>query len=161
VVYLKMIARLQDAGAAPSQQDEIAQYRASNVEALPIVKGIAAMQYLCSNQLVAAWTAAGEGRRFKHDAAPRERRQARARTIRSRRSSFRSARAASIRKKPAMFVDLITNHIDANKILLGEPYRFSDEHSRFGSPPGITPASLHLATPVARASPPASTRSPS
>ena len=72
VDYLKMLMRLQDAGAITSQQDEIASFRAGNVEALPIVTGKAAMQYLWSNQLVAAWTAAGDDRHFKldHAAAP-------------------------------------------------------------------------------------------
>ena len=60
-----MVGRLQDAGAVPSQQEDIAQYRTTGVEATPIVPGKAAMQYMWSNQVVAAWTAAGADRKFK------------------------------------------------------------------------------------------------
>src|SRR5438067_6623411 len=71
VNYLKRLARLQDAGALTAQQEEIANYRAGSVEALPIVKGNAAMQYLWSNQLVAAWKAAGDSRHFQLTFLPR------------------------------------------------------------------------------------------
>ncbi|MBV9897916.1 MAG: extracellular solute-binding protein, partial [Chloroflexi bacterium] len=71
VSYLQRLARLQDAGAITPQQEEIANYRAGNVEALPIVKGNAAMQYLWSNQLVAAWKAAGDSRHFQLTFLPR------------------------------------------------------------------------------------------
>jgi multiple sugar transport system substrate-binding protein len=71
VDYLKMLMRLQDAGAITGQQEEIASYRAGNVEALPIVSGKAAMQFLWSNQLVAVWKAAGDDRHFKLTMLPR------------------------------------------------------------------------------------------
>src|SRR5262249_11446537 len=71
VDYLKMLLRLQEAGAIPTDQEEIAQYRTSGVEALPIVSGKSAMEYMWSNQLVAVWTAAGADRKFKLNHLPR------------------------------------------------------------------------------------------
>jgi multiple sugar transport system substrate-binding protein len=118
--YLKMVARLQDAGAAPTQQEEIAQYRGSNVEVLPIVKGNAATQYLWSNQLVAVWTAAGEGRHLKLTMLPRPKDGKQAENY-PKPSQFISITSGSKHpKEAAMFIDFMTNDIDANKILLGE-----------------------------------------
>ena len=120
VDYLKMVARLQDAGAAPTQQEEIAQYRGSNVESLPIVKGQGAMQYMWSNQLVAAWTAAGETRHLKLTMLPRPKDGKQAENY-PKPSQFISITAGSKHpKEAAMFIDFMTNDVDANKILLGE-----------------------------------------
>ena len=120
VDYMKMVARLQDAGAAPSQQEEIAQYRASNVEALPIVKGSAAMQYLWSNQLVAAWTAAGADRHFKLTMLPRPKGGTQAENYPKPSQFISITKDTKHPKEAAMFIDFITNDIEANKILLGE-----------------------------------------
>jgi multiple sugar transport system substrate-binding protein len=120
VDYLKMVARLQDAGAAPNQQEEIAQYRASNVEVLPIVKGTGAMQYLWSNQLVAAWTAAGENRHFKLNMLPRPKDGKQAENYPKPSQFISITKDSKHPKEAAMFIDFITNNIDANKILLGE-----------------------------------------
>jgi multiple sugar transport system substrate-binding protein len=120
VDYLKMVGRLQDAGTAPTQQEEIAQYRASNVEALPIVKGKAAMQYMWSNQLVAAWKAAGDDRHFKLNTLPRPKDSGKSENY-LKPSQFISVAASSKHpKEAAMFVDFVTNDVEANKILLGE-----------------------------------------
>jgi multiple sugar transport system substrate-binding protein len=120
VDYLKMVARLQDAGAAPSQQEEIASYRASNVEALPIVKGKSAMQYLWSNQLVAAWTASGEGRHFKLTMLPRPKDGTQAENYPKPSQFISMTKDTKHPKEAAMFIDFMTNNVDANKILLGE-----------------------------------------
>jgi multiple sugar transport system substrate-binding protein len=120
VDYLKMLLRLQDAGAITSQQDEIASFRAGNVEALPIVSGKAAMQFLWSNQLVAAWTAAGENRHFKLTMLPRPKDGTQAENY-PKPSQFISVTAGSKHpKEAAMFVDFMTNDLEANKLLLGE-----------------------------------------
>jgi multiple sugar transport system substrate-binding protein len=119
VDYLKMLARLQAAGAIPSQQQDIAQYRSSSVEARPIVAGKSAMEYIWSNQLVAVWTAAGAARHFKLTTLPRPRAGKSENYLKP--SQFISIAANSAHpRQAAMFVDFMTNDLDANKILLGE-----------------------------------------
>ncbi len=117
--YLKMLGRLQDAGAAPSQQEEISQYRTASVESTPIVPGKAAMQYFWSNQLVAAWTAAGDARKFQLTHLPRPKGGQAENYLKP--SQFISITSQSKHpKEAAMFIDFITNDVEANKILLGE-----------------------------------------
>jgi multiple sugar transport system substrate-binding protein len=119
VDYLKMLARLQAAGAIPSQQQDIAQYRSSSVEARPIVAGKSAMEYIWSNQLVAVWTAAGAARHFKLTTLPRPQTGKSENYLKP--SQFISIATTSAHPgEAAMFVDFMTNNVDANKILLGE-----------------------------------------
>ena len=118
--YLKMLMRLQDAGAIPGQQEEIASYRAGNVEALPIVSGKAAMQYMWSNQLVAAWTAAGENRHFKLTTLPRPKDGGKSENYLKPSQFISITKDSKHPKEAAMFIDFITNNVEANKILLGE-----------------------------------------
>jgi multiple sugar transport system substrate-binding protein len=119
VDYLKMLMRLQDAGAIPSQQEDIAQYRTTGVEATPIVPGKAAMQQLWSNQMVAAWTAAGNDRKFKLTHLPRPKGGQAENYLKP--SQFISITTHSKHpKEAAMFIDFMTNDVEANKVLLGE-----------------------------------------
>jgi multiple sugar transport system substrate-binding protein len=119
VDYLKMLGRLQDAGAVPSQQEDIAQYRSSSVEARPMVAGKSAMEYMWSNQLVAVWTAAGDARHFKLNTLPRPTGGKSENYLKP--SQFISITANSKHpKEAAMFIDFMTNDVEANKILLGE-----------------------------------------
>ena len=118
--YLKMLMRLQDAGAITGQQEQIASFRSGNVEALPIVSGKAAMQYLWSNQLVAAWTAAGENRHFKLNMLPRPKDGGKPENYLKPSQFISITRDSKHTKEAAMFIDFITNNIEANKILLGE-----------------------------------------
>ncbi len=120
VDYLKMLMRLQDAGAITSQQEEIANYRSSSVEALPIVGGKSAMQYMWSNQLVAAWTAAGENRHFKLAMLPRPRDGTQAENYPKPSQFISITRNTKHPKEAAQFIDYITNDVEANKVLLGE-----------------------------------------
>ena len=89
------------------------------VEARPIVPGKSAIDYMWSNQLVAVWTAAGADRKFKLQTLPRPQSG-------QSENYFKPSQFISITsqtkhpKESAMFVDFITNDIDANKILLGE-----------------------------------------
>jgi multiple sugar transport system substrate-binding protein len=118
--YLKMLLRLQDAGALLSQQEDIANHRAGNVEARPIVAGRAAMEQVWSNQLVAVWNAAGSARNFKLAMLPRAKGAIQAENY-LKPSQFISITAkAKHPKEAAMFIDFITNDVEANKILLGE-----------------------------------------
>ena len=119
VDYLKMLLRLQEAGAIPNDQDEIAQWRTASVEARPIVPGKSAIDYMWSNQLVAVWTAAGADRKFKLQPLPRPQGGQSENYFKP--SQFISITSQSKHpKESAMFVDFITNDVDANKILLGE-----------------------------------------
>jgi multiple sugar transport system substrate-binding protein len=120
VDYLKMIQRLQDAGAIVDQQQEVAQYRVGNVEALPIVSGKAAMQYMWSNQLVAAWTAAGNDRHFKLTTLPRPKDGGKSENYLKPSQFISITKDSKHPKEAAMFIDFITNDVEANKILLGE-----------------------------------------
>jgi len=118
--YLKMLGRMQDAGAITAQQEEIANYRSGNVEALPIVKGAAAMQYLWSNQLVAAWKAAGDSRHFKLAMLPRPSASGKAENYLKPSQFISITKDSKHPKEAAQFIDFITNNVDANNILLGE-----------------------------------------
>jgi len=120
VDYLKMMMRLQDSGAITNQQEQIASFRNSNVEVLPIVTGKAAMQFLWSNQLVAAWTAAGDGRHFKLTMLPRPKDGKQAENYPKPSQFISITKDTKHPKEAAMFVDFMTNDVDANKILLGE-----------------------------------------
>jgi multiple sugar transport system substrate-binding protein len=120
VDYLKLLMRMQDSGAIINQQEEIASYRASNVEALPIVTGKAGMQWLWSNQLVAAWTAAGDGRHFKLTMLPRPKDGKQAENYPKPSQFISITKNTKHPKEAAMFIDFITNDVEANKILLGE-----------------------------------------
>src|SRR5438132_6187045 len=120
VNYLKMLMRLQDAGAITGQQEEIASFRASNVEVLPIVTGKAAMQFLWSNQLVAAWTAAGDNRHFKLTMLPRPKDGTQAENYPKPSQFISITKDTKHPKEAAMFIDFMTNDVEANKILLGE-----------------------------------------
>ncbi|MBV8717456.1 MAG: carbohydrate ABC transporter substrate-binding protein [Chloroflexi bacterium] len=120
VSYLQRLARLQDAGAITPQQEEIANYRAGNVEALPIVKGNAAMQYLWSNQLVAAWKAAGDSRHFQLTFLPRTSADGKAENYLKPSQFISITKDSKHPKEAAMFIDFMTNDVEANKILLGE-----------------------------------------
>lgn len=117
--YFKMLLRLQEAGAIPHIQDEIAQWRTASIESRPIVAGKAAIDYMWSNQIVAVWTAAGADRKLKLHPLPRPQGGKSENYFKP--SQFISITTQSKRpKEAAKFVDFITNDIDANKILLGE-----------------------------------------
>jgi multiple sugar transport system substrate-binding protein len=118
--YLNMLGRLQDSGAIIGQQEEIASFRSGNVEALPIVTSKAAMQYLWSNQLVAAWTAAGDSRHFKLAMLPRPADGGKAENYLKPSQFISITKDSKHPKEAAMFIDFISNNVDANKILLGE-----------------------------------------
>jgi multiple sugar transport system substrate-binding protein len=118
--YLKMLGRLQDAGATVSQQEDIAQFRSASVEARPMVAGQSAMEYMWSNQLVAVWTAAGDARHFKLATLPRPKDGSQSENY-LKPSQFVSVTTHSKHpKEAAMLIDYITNDVEANKVLLGE-----------------------------------------
>jgi multiple sugar transport system substrate-binding protein len=120
VDYLKMIMRLQEAGVAPQQQEDIAQYRTASIESRPIVPGKAAMDYMWSNQLVAVWTAAGESRKFKLAPLPRGEGATQSQNYLKPSQFISITKDSKNPKEAAMFIDFMTNDVEANKVLLGE-----------------------------------------
>ena len=113
-----MLARLQAAGAMPGELDEIAQYRTATSRRGRSWRAKSAMEYMWSNQLVAVWTAAGDSATSSSTRC-RDRRAAQSENY-LKPSQFISITAHQAPEKPAMFIDFITNDVDANKILLGE-----------------------------------------
>jgi ABC-type glycerol-3-phosphate transport system substrate-binding protein len=87
---------------------------------LPIVKGNAAMQYLWSNQLVAAWKAAGDSRHFQLTFLPRTSADGKAENYLKPSQFISITKDSKHPKEAAMFIDFMTNDVEANKILLGE-----------------------------------------
>ena len=145
VEYLQMIMRLQDAGAIPSQQEDIAQYRTASVESRPIVPGKSAMEYMWSNQLVAMWTASGDGRKFKLQHLPRPRGGQAENYLKP--SQFISITSHSKHpKEAAMFIDFMTNDVEANKILLGERGVPISPRIQEAIKPLLTPAQVETQT---------------
>ena len=78
------------------------------------------MQYMWSNQLVAAWTAAGDGRHFKLTMLPRPKDGTQAENYLKPSQFISITKDTKHPKEAAMFIDFITNDVEANKILLGE-----------------------------------------
>ncbi|HLJ58100.1 MAG TPA: extracellular solute-binding protein [bacterium] len=124
VDLLKMLLRLQAAGAVPTRQQEISDFNNSgfgsaSIETQPIVTGKAAMAYLWSNQVVAVASAAGSGRTFKLTHLPRPKGGHASNYLKP--SQFFSITSNSKHpKESAQFIDFFTNSIEANRILRAE-----------------------------------------
>ncbi len=118
VEHLKMLLRLQKAGAIPSGQQEISDYN-SNVEAEPIVQGKAAMSYQWSNQAVAEAVAGGKGRNYKLVHLPRPKGGKASNYLKP--SQFFSITTHSKHpKESAAVIDYFTNSVEANRVLMAE-----------------------------------------
>lgn len=117
--YLKMVLRLQDAGAIPPMAEEIELIK-QGIEAEPMVKGKAAMEYLWSNQVVAVAKAAGEGRNFVLNHLPRSKADGPAANYVKPSQFFSITSHSKHPKEAAMFIDYFTNSVEANKVLLAE-----------------------------------------
>lgn len=117
--YMKMAVRLEKAGAIPTMAEEIELFK-QGLEAEPMVKGNAAMQYMWSNQVIAAWKAAGENRNFVLIHLPRMTADG-APSNYVKPGQFLSVTSHSKHpKEAAMFIDYFTNSVEANKVLLAE-----------------------------------------
>lgn len=118
--HLDMVRRLINAGANIPYNEIVAE-RSRGVEDDRIVKGRSAMTFLWSNQVVAAWTAAGaERRHFELRPLPRLGPRALSSNY-LKPSMFLSVTRSSA--SPALAAKLIgyfTNSIDANRVLLAE-----------------------------------------
>jgi multiple sugar transport system substrate-binding protein len=117
--YLKMLLRLQEAGAIPTREEELARFEGQSVEMQPIVTGEAAMAYFWSNQIVAVQTAAGEERNFVLTHLPRPANGAPSNYLKP--SQFFSiTKQARYPDEAAKFISYFTNNIPANEVLLAE-----------------------------------------
>lgn len=117
--HLNMVLRLQDAGAIPSIEEEAEYAAATGPEGSPIVLGESAIQYQWSNQVVAVANAAGPERHFKLWLLPRPEGGQSSNYLKP--SMFFSIPASSKHpEEAAMFIDFVTNSLEANDILAAE-----------------------------------------
>jgi multiple sugar transport system substrate-binding protein len=117
--YIKMLLRLQEAGAIPTRAEEVAEFDGQGVEAKAIVSQRSAMEYFWSNQIVAVWNAAGEDRNLVMVHPPRPKGGSAANYVKP--SMFFSITShAKHPKEAAMFIDYFTNSVEANKVLMAE-----------------------------------------
>jgi multiple sugar transport system substrate-binding protein len=117
--HMNMILRLQEAGAIPTLAEET-EVQGLGPESQLIVSGQCAIDWLAgSNQLVALWTAAGEGRNFKILPVPRPEGGRQGLSIRP--SQFEAVTATSANPEyAAMFLNFFINDVEANRILNAE-----------------------------------------
>src|SRR4029453_12961095 len=121
VDHFSMLLRLQKANALTPRAGEMASFnQETSVELTPLVTRKAAMAYFWSNQIVAVWKAAGGGERnFVLHPPPRVPGGKSANFIKP--SQFFSVTTQSKQsKEAAMFIDFVTNSIEANEALLAE-----------------------------------------
>jgi multiple sugar transport system substrate-binding protein len=116
--YFKMIMRLQDAGAIPSQQ-EATEFADVGPEQAPIVTKRAAMDYRWSNQVVAVWSASGEDRNFALLPLPRPEGGQSQNYIKP--SMFFSITSQCDHpEEAAKFIDYFVNDLEVNEVLFAE-----------------------------------------
>ncbi|MFA6504835.1 MAG: sugar ABC transporter substrate-binding protein [Treponemataceae bacterium] len=121
VAYLKMVLRLNKAGAIASKQEQISAYAdANNPELQPIVSGKGAMAYMWSNQPFALVKAAGEGRNFTLTHLPRAVKDGAASNYLKASMYFSVTTQSKNPEEAAKFIDFFTNSVEANKILMAE-----------------------------------------
>ena len=148
VDHLKMLVRLQTAGALPSRQQEISDYH-DNIEAQPIVQARAAMSYQWSNQAVAEAAAAGAGRTFRLTHLPRPQGGRASNYLKP--SQFFSITSHSKHpREAAAFIDFFTNSVEANRILRAERGVPIAPKVQEALKPLVTPAELETFRYVAR-----------
>jgi multiple sugar transport system substrate-binding protein len=117
---LRLARRLIEAGAMIPYSDIVAS-RAKGVEDDRIVKGGSAITFLWSNQVVAAWTAAGvDARHFVLRPLPRLGKAAGSSNYLKPSLFFSITRNARSPQAAARLIDYFVNSIDANKVLLAE-----------------------------------------
>jgi multiple sugar transport system substrate-binding protein len=119
VDLLSMVKRLQEAGAAPTREEELARFADTGPENSPIVTGESAMAYYWSNQIVAIQSAAGEDRNLILHTLPRP--EGGQSTNYLKPSMFWSiTKHANHPAEAAKFINWFTNSIEANEVLLAE-----------------------------------------
>lgn len=116
--HLNRIHSLMESGAIASM-DEQADVSAPGLEGSPIVEGTEAIRYQWSNQLVALYTAAGEGRNFVLQPLPRVAGGQSANYLKPS-MFFAITDNCDTVEEAAMFIDYFTNSLEANDVLFGE-----------------------------------------
>jgi multiple sugar transport system substrate-binding protein len=121
--YLNTIYALMESGAIPTM-DLQPDVSAAGLEGSPIVEGTEAIRYQWSNQVVALYTAAGEDRNFELYPLPRLADGVTPNYLKP--SMFFSITDGCDNvEDSAMFIDFVTNNLEANDILFAEPaFRF-------------------------------------
>jgi multiple sugar transport system substrate-binding protein len=115
--HFNMILRLQEAGAIPTAE-EAAEFVGIAPEETPIAKGLSAMQYQWSNQVIAVLTAAGD-RELRLWPLPRVEGAASANYLKP--SMFFSITSqCQTPEIAADFISFFTNSLEANEILAAE-----------------------------------------
>jgi multiple sugar transport system substrate-binding protein len=118
--HMRMVRRLINAGAN-IPYGEIVASRPKGVEDDWIVTGRSVMTFMWSNQVVAAWTAAGEKRRhFELRPLPRLSPLASSSNYLKPSMFFSVTKSSSNPRLAAKLIDYFTNSVDANKVLLAE-----------------------------------------
>lgn len=120
--HIKMVVRLQEAGAIPHITREASDYAyGDNLEIQPIITGDAAMTFIWSNQMTAAWTAAGgpEERNFSLVMLPRLDNRQPTQYVKPS-QFFAVTRDSGNPEEAARFISYFTNSLEANRVLLAE-----------------------------------------
>lgn len=116
--YFNMIRRLQEQGAVASLE-ESTELSAGGLEASPIVTGGEAIRYQWSNQVVAIYSAAGEGRNLKLWPLPRPEGGQSENYLKP--SMFFSITSQCEQpEEAAKFINFFTNDLEANEVLFAE-----------------------------------------
>lgn len=118
IEHLERIKRLMDAGAIAPMEEQ-ADVTAPGLEGSPIVDGREAIRYQWSNQVVALYAAAGEGRNFVMYPIPRVADGVTPNYLKP--SMFFSITDNCEHvEEAAMFIDYFTNNVEANEVLFAE-----------------------------------------
>jgi len=119
VNHLKMVLRLQKAGAIPDRAEELATYEGKSIEQQPLAVGKSGTDSFWSNQVIAVQKAAGDARSIKLVALPRPAGGKSSNYIKP--SQFFSVtRDSKTPGEAAKFISFFTNDIEANQILFAE-----------------------------------------
>jgi multiple sugar transport system substrate-binding protein len=119
--HLKMILRLQDAGAIPTREVELSEFGVNpGPETSSIVRGKSAMNYYWSNQLAAIWKAAGENRNFTLTHLPRPKDGCCSSNYFKPSMFFSITKNAKHPKEAALFINFFINSLEANQIMMAE-----------------------------------------
>jgi multiple sugar transport system substrate-binding protein len=116
--FFSMLVRLQDSGAVPSYQSELA--KLPTLQDNAFVSGKAAMIFAHTNQVVALWTAAGADRHIQLLTVPRAVGATQSANYFKPSMFFSISSQCKTPEAAAKFINYFTNSVDANKVLLGE-----------------------------------------
>ena len=120
VDYMTMMKKLYSEGVLPPYSDTVT-FRSQGVEQNAIVAGKAAMEHMWSNQVVAAWTAAGvDKRNFVFYPMPKVTANGPSSNYIKDSQFFSVTKDSKNPAEAARFINYFTNDVDANKVLLAE-----------------------------------------